>query len=205
MNFIPHVAFTMYVDSTGRDMISEKTIIRKHPPILLSIRRLIRPYLKFFRSLGMGPKISVPRIVTKTVPKIVSRLKLGPRFLGMNLKLVWDTFCSSISSSTSALRYPTEDLLRELFERVWDYWQKTHQGREDCAKFFLERGLSLTSGVEGEFATDGVQTCQMFLLGASSPVDVAELILHHKVSQRQPCTAMSKQQEAVCGAVVWVE
>lgn len=83
----------------------------------------------------------------------------------------------------SAFRYPTAVLLRELFERVWDYWQETHHGKEeeDCAKFFLERGLSLTSGVEGEFAIDGVQTCHMFLLRASSPAEVAELILHHKV------------------------
>ena len=65
---------------------------------------------------------------------------------------------------------------------MWDCWQKTHRGNEgDCAKFFLERGLSLTSGVEGQFAVDGVQTCHMFLLRASSPAEVAELILHHKV------------------------
>ena len=74
-------------------------------------------------------------------------------------------------------------LFRELFERVWDYWQTTHHGKEDCAKFFLDRGLSLTSGVEGQFAVDGVQTCHMFQLGASAPADVAELVLHHKVDQ----------------------
>ena len=65
---------------------------------------------------------------------------------------------------------------------MWDYWQKTHHGKEeDCAKFFLERGLSMTSVVEGEFPIDGVQTCHMFMLRGSSPADVAELILHHKV------------------------
>ncbi|CAM9172800.1 unnamed protein product, partial [Laminaria digitata] len=89
------------------------------------------------------------------------------------------------SKQPGVSRYPTAVLLRELFERAWDYWLKTHHGKEGeeegCATFFSERGLSLTSGVvEGEFAIDGVQTCHMFLSRASSPADVAELILHHK-------------------------
>lgn len=71
--------------------------------------------------------------------------------------------------------------MRKVFKDVWDYWRKMHFGSEDCAKFFLERRSSVTSGVEGEYATDGVQTCHMFLLRAESPADVIRLILHHKV------------------------
>lgn len=46
----------------------------------------------------------------------------------------------------------------------------------------------MTSVVEGEFPIDGVQTCHMFMLRGSSPADVAELILHHKV--KNSCGAL---------------
>lgn len=74
-------------------------------------------------------------------------------------------------------------LLIELFKKVEKLWRESNHGKEDCSKFFMERGAWLvSSGVEGGYSPDGVQTCHMFMLRAESPSDLAVLLLHHVVS-----------------------
>ncbi|CAB1105581.1 unnamed protein product [Ectocarpus sp. CCAP 1310/34] len=77
-------------------------------------------------------------------------------------------------------RYPNRVLLIELFKTVEKLWRESNHGKEDCSKFFMERGAWLvSSGVEGGYSPDGVQTCHMFMLRAESPTDLAVLLLHH--------------------------
>lgn len=70
----------------------------------------------------------------------------------------------------------------ELFKAVADQWRNEHRGKEDCAKFFVDRGGGLvSSGVEGGYSADGVMACLMFMMRAESPTDLAVLLLHLKV------------------------
>ena len=62
------------------------------------------------------------------------------------------------------------------------HWRNEHHGKEDCAKFFVDRGGGLvSSGVEGGYSADGVMACLMFMMRAESPRDLAVLLLHLKV------------------------
>lgn len=55
-------------------------------------------------------------------------------------------------------------------------------GNLECAKSFLSRASSATSGVEGFYAADGTQLSHMFLLRPEGPVVIAEMFLFLKVS-----------------------
>lgn len=39
-----------------------------------------------------------------------------------------------------ACRYTTKPLMQELFKAVVKHWREEHFGKEDCAKFFVDRG-----------------------------------------------------------------
>jgi len=66
---------------------------------------------------------------------------------------------------------------------VAKHWRETNFGKEDCAKFFVDRGGVLaSSGVEGGYTPDGIMMCHMFMLRAESALDLAVLLLHHLVS-----------------------
>jgi len=80
-------------------------------------------------------------------------------------------------------RYSNKPLMIDLFKAVAKHWREAHFGKEDCAKWFVERGGGVVlSGVEGGYTPDGVMICHMFMMRQESPTDTGVLMLGQLVS-----------------------
>lgn len=88
-------------------------------------------------------------------------------------------------SPAGLCRYTTKAMLVKLFQELRAHSVKQAGGSEACSKFFLGRGSSATSGVEGFYTPDGIQNAHLFLWRAEGPKDVVEICNHFLVSTLQ--------------------
>ena len=69
-----------------------------------------------------------------------------------------------------------------LFQRLHARGFEERGGSVECSKVLMGRGSSATTGVEGFYVPGGVQMAHMFLLRPEGVGDVADMLLHFKVS-----------------------